>query len=112
MSAVCSTARADLPVTLRCKCRDGDGRLTYGAVPVDRLRIVALDSLTAIYHCASGQTHVVSEPAPQILAALMTGDAALPALMERLHLPDTGDTRAVLIERLQELVAAGLIAQR
>lgn len=74
--------------------------------------MVTLDSLTAIYHRASGQTHVVSEPVPEILAALMTGDAELPELVERLNLPNTGDTRILLSQRLQELVGTGLVARR
>lgn len=96
----------------RCRCRGGDGRLTYCVTPAGGLRIVPLDSLTAIYHRASGQTHVVSEPVPEILGALMTGDAELPTLVARLNLADTAATRTVLLERLQELVVAGLVARR
>ena len=96
----------------RCKCRAVDDRLTYRAVPARALQIVDLDSLTAIYHRASGQTHVVSEPVPEILAALMTGDADVSAILERLNVPDNIETRAVLSERLQELVTAGVVAHR
>jgi PqqD family protein of HPr-rel-A system len=83
--------------------------LAYRADPPEGLRIVSLDTLTAIYHRASGQTHVVAEPVPEILAALGKGGADVPALITRLGLPDTGETRALLAERLDELVATGLV---
>jgi PqqD family protein of HPr-rel-A system len=95
----------------RCKCRGAEAGLTYRADPPDGLRIVPLDSLTAIYHRASGQTHVVAEPMPQILAALGPGDADLPDLILRLGVTDTAETRALLTERLEELVATGLVAR-
>ena len=85
--------------------------MTYRADPPEGLRIVPLDSLTAIYHRASGQTHVVAEPVPEILAALGAGAADVPALMARLGIADSEKTRAVLCERLEELVATGLVAQ-
>jgi PqqD family protein of HPr-rel-A system len=83
----------------------------YRADPPDGLRFVPLDSLTAIYHRASGQTHVVAEPVPQILAAM--GDDALDVdtLRDRLGLPDTIDTRGLLCERLGELVETGLVTR-
>ena len=95
----------------RCKCRDAEAGLTYRADPPEGLRIVPLDSLTAIYHRASGQTHVVAEPVPEILAALSAGAADVPTLIARLGLTDGIETRALLYERLEELVATGLVAQ-
>lgn len=95
-----------------CKCRGGERRLTYRAAPAGGVQMVTLDRLAVIYHRASGQTHVVSEPVPEILAALSTGEADIPRLLERLNLPDTSDTRALLTERLQELVGTGLVAQQ
>lgn len=85
--------------------------MTYRADPPDGLRIVPLDSLTAVYHRASGQTHVVAEPMPEILAVLGTDSADLPMLILRLDLPDTAETHALLTERLEELVATGLVAR-
>ncbi len=97
---------------LRCRCRGGDSRLTYRADPAGGLRMVSLDSLTAIYHRASGQSHVVSEPVPEIIAALSAGEADIAEIIERLNLLDNDDTRALLSERLHELVRTGLVAQR
>ena len=82
----------------------------YRADPPDALRIVALDSLSAVYHPASGQTHVVAEPMPQILAVLGQGQADLTGLLDRLGLADSRETRALLAARLAELVATGLVA--
>lgn len=76
------------------------------------LRIVPLDSLTLIYHRASGITHVVASPAPELIAALAE-PLSLDGLMARLaadyDLPDADP--AALAERLAELEAAGLVAR-
>lgn len=82
----------------------------YRAVPPDHLRYLSLDPLTALYHRASGQTHVVAPPVPELLALLteaMTAAEALAALSERYDLPD-GDVVA-LTARLDELAAIGLV---
>ena len=76
------------------------------------LRIVALDSLTAIYHRTSGITHVVASPVPELLAALadpLTLDALLAKLAAEYDLPDAD--LAALAERLAELETAGLVAR-
>ncbi len=83
----------------------------YRAPPAASLRIVPLDVLSAVYHRASGQTHVVAPPVPEILDLLadreMTADALLAALAERYDLPD-GDAGS-LAARLDELVDTGLV---
>jgi PqqD family protein of HPr-rel-A system len=81
----------------------------YRADPLAGLRIVPLDSLTAIYHRRSGQTHVVAEPVPEILAALAEGEADVPTLLARLGL--AGDPDGALTARLEELVATGLVSR-
>ena len=76
------------------------------------LRIVALDSLTTIYHRTSGITHVVASPVPELLAALadpLTVDALFAKLTQDYDLPDAD--RAALIDRLAELEAAGLVSR-
>jgi PqqD family protein of HPr-rel-A system len=76
------------------------------------LRIVALDSLTAIYHRTSGITHVVASPVPELLAALiepLTLGALLDRLADAYDLPDADP--AALAERLGELEAAGLVSR-
>ena len=76
-------------------------------------RIVALDELSSVYHRASGATHVVIEPVPQILAALETGALDADALYAKLstdhELGPEADARLVLGDRLNELVTLGLV---
>ncbi|TPG21184.1 HPr-rel-A system PqqD family peptide chaperone [Sphingomonas koreensis] len=75
------------------------------------MRVVALDEFTLIFHHASGLTHLVTTPAPEILAALdgrsMTRDALLVALGESFELGDA--SAGALDARLGELVSAGLV---
>ncbi len=74
------------------------------------LRIVALDSLTAMYHRTSGITYVVASPVPELLAALsqpLTVAALLASLVQDYDLPDADP--AALVDRLAELEAAGLV---
>ncbi len=82
----------------------------YRAAPAATLRIEPLDALTLIYHRASGITHLVDSPVPELLDLLaepLTLDQALAALAERFDLvdPDAG----ALAARLGELVASGLV---
>jgi PqqD family protein of HPr-rel-A system len=79
--------------------------MRYAADPPDTVQIVSLDSLTAIYHRRSGQTHVVSEPMPEILAALQNGPADVATLAAQLGVDDV----ATLTVRLDELVEIGLV---
>jgi PqqD family protein of HPr-rel-A system len=85
--------------------------MLYHADPPEMLRIVPLDSLTAIYHRPSGQTHVVAEPVPELLSALFIGACDVAALAQRVGLDATEDTLNLLIERLNELVETGLVAR-
>ena len=65
-----------------------------------------LNGLTAIYHRASAQTHILAEPAPSIVAALgepLTASELLAKLGA-----DAGEADA-LAERLAELEAIGLV---
>lgn len=83
----------------------------YRAAPADTLVAVPLDAFTAVFHRPSGITHLLTDPAPQILAAMgtasMTAEAVMASLTEDYDLADTNP--AVLAERLEELVAAGLV---
>ena len=63
--------------------------------------------MTAIYDRRSGQTHLVADPVPALLDALADGEADADMLAARLGL--TGDERGVLVERLGELRAVGLV---
>ena len=85
--------------------------MRYRAAPAATYRVEALDGgLAAVFHRASGVTHLVTEPVPELLAAL-AGPATLPELMARLIRDyDLADPdRAALAARLDELVAAGLV---
>jgi PqqD family protein of HPr-rel-A system len=66
-----------------------------------------LDGLTLIYHRPSGATHLLAEPAPEILAALDAGPADAGELLVRLGAVE-GDAGA-LAARLAELVETGLV---
>lgn len=78
----------------------------------ESLRIVHLDAFTAIYHRASGITHLITAPAPEIMATLGEAGMTRAALLDRLaatfDIPDLD--AGALGARLEELVAAGLVA--
>lgn len=82
----------------------------YQAAPLHSLLIEPLDELTAVFHRASGVTHLLASPAPELLRALQepaTVDGLLARLREEYEIKD-GD-RAALLARLDELAAAGLV---
>jgi PqqD family protein of HPr-rel-A system len=84
----------------------------YRAPGPDALRIVPFDALTAVYHRASGITHLLASPASELLAAMAGDWIAAPALLDRLARTfDIGDAES-LTARLDELVAAGLVEAR
>lgn len=78
----------------------------------ESLSIVHFDQFTLLFHRASGITHLVTSPAPEILAEMGEAGLTLRALVARLtvryRLVDA-DLQAVEA-RLRELVGAGLIA--
>lgn len=82
----------------------------------DRLVFEPLDSLTALFDRASGQTHLLAAPSPEILAALADAPATAAGLVERLaarfDLSSEGDALGVIVARLDELAALGLIEGR
>jgi PqqD family protein of HPr-rel-A system len=88
------------------------GAFTYAACPP--FKSVTLDGLSAIYHRASGATHVVAEPVPQIFEALGDDVLTLAELLARLgavyDLAEAGE--AALIARLDELAALGLVIRQ
>ena len=83
--------------------------MRWRAAP-DHMLAVPLDTFTAVFHRPSGQTHLLVEPAPQILKILsepLDGDELLCRLSAEF---DVVDDRAALSERVRELAEAGLIA--
>ncbi|MCJ8156776.1 HPr-rel-A system PqqD family peptide chaperone [Sphingomonas sp. LaA6.9] len=86
----------------------------YRAEPARHLCRVSLDTLDLIYHRASGITHVVAEPVPQILAALERGQADAAEVARRLaatHDIDPREAEPVVAARLAELEAVGLVVR-
>ena len=85
----------------------------FRAAPATTLKMVELDGITALFHRRSGQTHLIAEPAPELIALLqaepVTRDQLWQRLGERFAL--AADERAALDERLSELVEAGLVEQ-
>jgi len=83
----------------------------YRAARGATLRSVPLDALTLIYHRASGITHVVDSPVPEILQMLdeeaLTAPLLLARMADRFALVDADG--AALDARLEELVVAGLV---
>ena len=76
------------------------------------LKTAPIDGLTALYHRPSGQTHLVSEPVPEILAALAGEALTLAELRARLaEAHDIEGDDDALLARLDELAASGLIAR-
>lgn len=85
--------------------------MRYRAPAAAALLTVELDAFTAVFHRASGITHLLVSPAPEILALLdeaeMDAPTLLTALGDRFDLGDA-DPMA-LAARLDELVGAGLV---
>ena len=84
----------------------------YRGPPADACVTVTLEPFVAFYDRRSGSTHLLAEPAPQLLEALGAEPLTLADLRARLaaafELPDVSD--AALHERLHELAEAGLVA--
>jgi PqqD family protein of HPr-rel-A system len=84
----------------------------YRAPPADAVLVAPLDAFTAVFHRPSGITHLLTEPAPQILLALgdrgLDRDGLLQRLSRDYELVDAD--RAALVARLDELVVSGLVS--
>ena len=78
----------------------------------EHVSTVPLDGLTALFHRASGMTHILAPPAPQILAALAGRSGDVQAVIDRIRADfdiDSADAGAAVEARLAELEAAGLV---
>ncbi len=90
--------------------------IIWHLAPPGSLIIEPLDSLTALFDCRSGQTHILSSPMPELIRALALGPASLDGLTARLS--ETFDLSAddaiadTLAARLAELAALGLVEAR
>ena len=85
--------------------------ILYSADAQTGHRIVELDGMCALYHRRSGMTHLLAEPAPQIVMALAGKSLPLARLLAELGLEDGEDNRAALVARLAELGEAGLVSR-
>jgi PqqD family protein of HPr-rel-A system len=84
----------------------------YAADPPETMRSVDLEGLTLLYHRASGLTHFLAPPAPQILDALASGPASAAEIAARMGDAfeiESDDPAAAIAARLAELEAAGLV---
>lgn len=92
------------------------GQAVWFAPPAGRLAIEPLDALIAIFDRASGQTHLLAPPLPEILKCLDDGPVAIDGLLDRLaarfDLSAEGDAAQVVAARLEELAGLGLVEQR
>ncbi|WP_019515079.1 HPr-rel-A system PqqD family peptide chaperone [Sphingomonas sp. Mn802worker] len=83
----------------------------YRAPPADALLIRELDGLVALYHRASGMTHLLASPAPELIEILgegaLTRVELLDALTDRFDVADADND--LLLARLDELIAVGLV---
>ena len=92
-----------------------DSDVRYSGVVPDEVRLVDLGVITACYHRASGQTHLLMEPSPEIMAHLWGRTMSLTEITAALSAEfdvaaeagsDFADT---LSARLEELAAIGLV---
>ena len=78
------------------------------------LPAVRLEDFTVVYHAASGATHLLASPVPEILAAIAPdrGAATVAEIVDRLRADyelEGEDGGTVVAARLAELAAAGLV---
>lgn len=82
----------------------------FAAPSSETLIVTPLEGLTALYHRPSGQTHVVAEPVPEILAALAGQALSLDELLSAMGLGDNdAEVRAGLSGHIAGLMDSGLV---
>ncbi|MEO9600970.1 HPr-rel-A system PqqD family peptide chaperone [Parasphingorhabdus sp.] len=87
----------------------------YRAASQDDLIWHALDSMTLLFHRPSGITHMLAEPAPDLLQVM--GDAPLAAseiasrLSALFDIETEGDAEDIVLARLEELSLLGLVSK-
>jgi PqqD family protein of HPr-rel-A system len=87
----------------------------WRSLSADDCVAVLLDGLTALFDRRSGQTHVLASPLPEILHALGAGPATTAELQQRLAKDFDlatmgGEAETVLMARLSDLAALGLVS--
>jgi PqqD family protein of HPr-rel-A system len=84
----------------------------FKAEPADQILVTPLDSLTLVYQRRSGITHIVAEPAPEILEAMGADALSVEEVAQRLAAQfDFDGTQAtdIIFVRLNELADLGLV---
>ncbi|WP_420607037.1 HPr-rel-A system PqqD family peptide chaperone [Novosphingopyxis sp.] len=84
----------------------------YTRVPEAELVWRPLDAVTLVYHRRSGQTHIVMEPVPELMAAMgeePIDAAGLAARLAEQYELVRQDAAALVGARLEELAALGLV---
>ncbi|MFN0045763.1 MAG: HPr-rel-A system PqqD family peptide chaperone [Sphingorhabdus sp.] len=86
--------------------------IKYKAEPADQILVTPLDSLTLVYQRRSGITHIVAEPAPEILATMgadaLTADEVAQRLAAQFDF-DSAQAADIIAARLNELADLGLV---
>ena len=85
----------------------------YRAEPYSAHAVVATNDMALLFHRASGETHLLAEPMPDILTLLGdapdTIDGLAIRLCDRLGVLVDEESRTVVAHRLGELEAVGLV---
>lgn len=82
--------------------------IRYRADPPGACRSIAIDGLALLYHRPSGQTHILADPAPALLAVLAEAPADAAAIADAMGFAGDDAMIAAIAERLAELEASGL----
>lgn len=89
------------------------GAVAYVGPAEGRLLSEPLEHFVALFDRKSGQTHLLTDPAPQLLALLgagtMTAQALARRLTERFDLAGQDDPAELVAARLHELAEQGLV---
>lgn len=87
----------------------------YRASAPDGLIQHQLDSMTLIFQKPSGITHIVADPVPAILDVMaqdvLDAETIAQRLSNNFDLENTGDAVEIVLARLVELCALGLVDQ-
>jgi PqqD family protein of HPr-rel-A system len=85
----------------------------YRAEPIDSCHATDVEGMTLFYHRASGVTHLLASPLPEMLTLLREVPSCATTLAERLchrlAIPCDEEAITVVTERLAELDAIGLV---
>jgi PqqD family protein of HPr-rel-A system len=84
----------------------------YKAEPADQILVTPLDSLTLVYQRRSGITHIVAEPAPEILEAMGEDALSVEEVAQLLAAQfdfDCTHAMDIISARLNELADLGLV---